>query len=172
MSDRIGNWMQTIGGRAFYPLDPHPSDIDIMDIGCALSMLCRFGGHCNRFYSVAEHSFRVSKAIEEAGGTKDEMFAGLMHDAAEAYVGDMVWPVKQAMPEYKRIEKLVEQAIAMKFDLPDPMPPIGCPPPRTPPRMSPRPPVPAHPLATSNAAPIANCLVFMCVAPAERVLPQ
>lgn len=124
--ERIGNWMQTIGGRAFYPLDPHTEDVDIGDIAHALSFICRFGGHCTQFYSVAEHCVRVSRAIEDAGGTAEESFAGLMHDAAEAYVGAMVWPLKQATEAagYKRIEHLVERAIAKRFSLPFDMPPI------------------------------------------------
>lgn len=119
-TQRIGNWMQTIGGRAFYPLDPHPSDIDIQDIAHALSHICRFGGHCTEFYSVAEHCVRVSRAIEAAGGTVAEMFEGLMHDASEAYLGDVVWPLKQAgaLAGYKNIERRVEQVIADRFCLP------------------------------------------------------
>ena len=45
MAERVGNWMQTVGGRAFYPLDPRPEDVDIEDIAHALSLVCRFGGH-------------------------------------------------------------------------------------------------------------------------------
>lgn len=126
MEERIGNWMQTIGGRAFWPLDPRPQDCDINDIAHALAFVCRFGGHCSKFYSVAEHCVRVSCAIEEAGGARAEQFAGLMHDAAEAYVGDMVWPLKKA-PEcsgYKVVERVVERAIAARFGLPSEMPAI------------------------------------------------
>lgn len=117
---RKGNWMQTIGGRAFFPLDPRPEDVDIKDIAHALSHVCRFGGHCTKFYSVADHSVRVSDAIRGAGGTVAEQFEGLMHDAAEAYVGDMVWPLKQAtdVAGYKRVERLVEATIAERFQLP------------------------------------------------------
>jgi len=126
MAERIGNWMQTVGGRAFYPLDPRPEDIDIEDIAHALSLVCRFGGHCSTFYSVAEHSVRVSMAIVEAGGTRTEAFAGLMHDAAEAYLGDMIWPLKQApsVAGYKAIEHRVQSVIFAKFGLPDELPPI------------------------------------------------
>lgn len=126
--ERIGNWMQTISGRAFYPLDPWPEDVDIGDIAHALSLVCRFGGHCSKFYSVAEHSVRVCEAIEGASGTEGEAFCGLMHDAAEAYVGDVIWPLKQSLAGesngYKQIERRVERAIAKRFHLPFEMPPI------------------------------------------------
>jgi len=49
--ERRGNWLQTAGGRAFFPLDPRPEDVDILDIAHALSFVCRFGGHCLNFYS-------------------------------------------------------------------------------------------------------------------------
>ena len=117
MSERRGNWMQTAGGRAFFPLDPRPEDVHIEDIAHALSFVCRFGGHCSKFYSVAEHCVRVSLAVAAAGGSRAEALAALLHDAAEAYVGDMVWPLKQAaaLAEYKAIEHGVERAIAARF---------------------------------------------------------
>lgn len=59
-TERAGDWMQTFTGRQFWPMDPRPEDLDILDIAHALSLLCRFGGHCQRFYSVAEHSVHVS----------------------------------------------------------------------------------------------------------------
>lgn len=124
--ERKGNWMQTVGGRAFYPLDPRAEEVDIDDIAHALSFTCRFGGHCQSFYSVAEHCVRVSEGIEQAGGTREESFAGLLHDAAEAYIGDMVWPLKRAneLAGYKEIEHRVERAIAKRFGLPFELPPI------------------------------------------------
>ena len=53
---RTGNWMQTYSGVQFWPLDPHHSEINIVDIAHALSNMCRYAGHCREFYSVAEHS--------------------------------------------------------------------------------------------------------------------
>lgn len=118
--------MQTVTGRRFYPLDPRPEDFDIVDIAHALSMVCRFGGHTPVWYSVADHSVRVARVVGGAGGTCSEQFCGLMHDAAEAYVGDVVWPLKiaQEMSGYKDVERNIERAIAEKFGLPHPFPPI------------------------------------------------
>lgn len=117
--------MQTIGGRAFYPLDPRPEDLDIDDIAHALSMVCRFGGHCRKFYSVAEHSVRVADAVR-AEGTRRDAFHALLHDASEAYLGDIVWPLKQAdeMRGYKAIERALEACIAKRFGLADAQPEI------------------------------------------------
>ena len=56
------DWIQTYSGKKFYPLDPRPEDIDIRDIAHALSLNCRFNGHCRCFYSVAEHSVGVSSS--------------------------------------------------------------------------------------------------------------
>ncbi len=113
MIDRIGDWMQTVNGRQFWPLSPNTSDVFIDDIAHALSLLCRFGGHCRTFYSVAEHSVRVSLAVP----AKDAL-AGLMHDAAEAYVVDMPRPIKRHLRDYRRIEDRVANVIAKRFGLP------------------------------------------------------
>jgi hypothetical protein len=111
MSDRKGSWIQTFTGRQFWPLDPDPDDIDIRDIAHALSMKCRYGGHCIKFYSVAEHSILVSRNCY-----KHRMEA-LLHDAAEAYLCDLPSPVKPHIVGFKGIETAVEAAIAERFGL-------------------------------------------------------
>ena len=130
---RIGDWMQTASARKFWPLDPHPEDIDISDIAHALSLICRFGGHCREFYSVAEHCVHVSlvaaRLAREAGADAEESravaLAGLLHDASEAYLGDMIRPLKHQpeMAAYRAAEVAVAQAIAERFGLPWPMHP-------------------------------------------------
>lgn len=92
-----------------------PDDVDIMDIAHALSRVCRFGGHTPYHYSVAQHSIMVSKMLPI-----ELAFVGLMHDAAEAYVGDTIYPVKQMCPhdnELKELEDRVWTAIVEKFNL-------------------------------------------------------
>jgi len=112
-----GDWMQTYTGRAFYPMDPDPIDIDPLDIAHALSMLCRYNGHVDRFYSVAEHCILMSNAVP----AKDALWA-LLHDATEAYVGDMIRPLKRFMPEYRTVEDRLMEAIASRFGLTGTMP--------------------------------------------------
>lgn len=113
-----GSWMQTYTGKRFYPFDPQASSIDIVDIAHALAMTCRYGGHCKQFYSVAQHSVLVaSKApVEKA-------LRALMHDAPEAYTGDLVRPIKKhpEMGAFTWVEQIVERAICAKFDLPFPI---------------------------------------------------
>jgi uncharacterized protein len=113
---RKGDWMQTFTGLAFWPVDPRPEEIRLEDIAAAISKLCRYGGHCRRFYSVAEHSVLV------ASQAPDHLkLAALMHDASEAYVIDVPRPLKAFLPGYKEIEERVEQAIATRFNLPWPL---------------------------------------------------
>lgn len=110
---RCGDWMQTVSGRAFWPLDPRPEDISIRDIAHALGMICRFGGHTKRFYSVAEHSWHVSHIVPP-----EHALSGLLHDATEAYIGDMIRPLKNQVQQFADVEDNVWSAICVKFHLP------------------------------------------------------
>ena len=111
------SWMQVYGGTPFYPLEPNPDAIDIDDIAHSLSMLCRYNGHCLRFYSVAEHSVLLSHTVDPENAKW-----ALMHDATEAYFGDMVRPLKHQMPAFMAAEDNLEAVIAGKFGLCLPMP--------------------------------------------------
>lgn len=105
-------WMQTFTGKAFYPLAPTVEDIDIRDIAHALSMICRYGGHSTRFYSVAEHCVLLSHTV----APQNALWA-LLHDATEAYVGDMIYPLKEEMPYFKSAERNLMTVICQKFGL-------------------------------------------------------
>jgi len=107
-----GDWFCTASGRQVYILDPAPEDICIVDIAHALANTCRFGGHVDDFYSVAQHSVLVSRMVPE-----DIALAGLLHDAAEAYLGDVIHPLKISLPDYRAIEALWEACIISAFDL-------------------------------------------------------
>lgn len=117
-SARKGNWMQTAGGRQFWPLDPRAEEIFIDDVAHSLSNLCRYNGHSSMFYSVAEHSVLVSRVLE---GTGLEL-VGLLHDATEAYVADVPRPLKRMLVGYADIEDGVWKAVAERFGLPAEMP--------------------------------------------------
>jgi 5'-deoxynucleotidase YfbR-like HD superfamily hydrolase len=121
-----GPYLQTVSGRWVNPLDPDPEQFDIEDIARALGNLCRFGGHCRDFYSVAQHSVIVSELVEQRGGDAEDVFAALMHDASEAYLGDMPHPLKHRSPlgaAFKEAEDRLEAALrehfAIKPDVPE-----------------------------------------------------
>ena len=113
---RRGDWMQTFTGRMFWPLDPRADEIEIEDIAHALSMQCRYAGHCTRFYSVAEHCVLLAGAVEE-----HHALWALLHDASEAYLVDVPRPVKPFLTGYRFAEAHVMAAVAERFGL-GPMP--------------------------------------------------
>lgn len=114
MSERRGDWMITFTGKRFWPLDPHPLDVDFRDIAHALSLICRYGGHVRRFYSVAEHSTLLARYFLQRGEIGKARCAAV-HDASEAYVGDMVRPLKRDFQAYGTIEENVHDAIIEKL---------------------------------------------------------
>ena len=106
----IANTIKTASGHYFDLADPKPEDVDIESIAAALSKTCRFGGHCPEFYSVAQHSVLASLLSET------HPFEVLLHDAAEAYVGDVVKPLKNMLgKQFHIVEQRVSIAIARKF---------------------------------------------------------
>ena len=111
--------IHTNSGTTFDIINPTVDMIDIADIAHALAMQCRYNGHVPSFYSVAEHSVRVSDWLYE-NGYPDYAFAGLMHDASESYIGDIVRPMKQ-LPEfgslYKEFEAKIELIIGERFNV-------------------------------------------------------
>jgi uncharacterized protein len=115
-----GPYLQTVSGRWVNPLDPDPAQFDIEDIARALGNLCRFGGHCRVFYSVAQHSVIVSELVEQRGGDVEDVFAALMHDASEAYLGDMPHPLKHRSPlgaAFREAEDHLEAALRERFSI-------------------------------------------------------
>lgn len=105
-------WIQTFTGKVFELFDPKPDQIDIRDIAHALALTVRFNGHSIVPYSVAQHSVLVASAVPA------EMFLeALLHDASEAYVGDMVRPLKQTMHMYRDVEDKIQMAILRRFDV-------------------------------------------------------
>lgn len=102
----------TYSGRVFDLADPKPEMVSIIDIAYALSNICRYAGHTKYFYSVAEHSVRMAVCKEFGGAAMDR----LLHDAAEAYIGDVTSPMKKLIPEFKEIERRIMDAIIAALD--------------------------------------------------------
>ena len=109
----VQGWIQTSTGIKFFPLEPQIEDIYIQDIAHALSNLCRFGGHCSEFYSVAQHSVEVAQIVP-----KEYALWGLLHDASEAYLVDIPRPLKPFLKEYLTFESQLMYCICKKFNLP------------------------------------------------------
>lgn len=109
---RKGTWMQTRSGTSFYPLDPRASEVSIFDVAHGLSHACRYGGHVRRFYSVAEHCVLVAMHV-----APEHRCEALLHDASEAYIGDMVRPLKHTpeMTPFREAEDLIQAAVFEAF---------------------------------------------------------
>lgn len=116
-------YIETYSGKKFYPLNPFNSEIDIIDIAHALSLLCRYNGHTKVFYSVAEHSILLSEYTEKIlkRNPRDVQFA-LLHDAGEAYTSDIPTPLKKELPEFKNMESVIDAAVLYHFNLPSAKP--------------------------------------------------
>ena len=109
------------------PFDPDPEQLDAGDIARALANLSRFGGHTRAFYSVAQHSVIVSELVEARGGDVEDVFAALMHDASEAYLGDMPHPLKHRSPlgaAFKAAEDHLEEVLRARFRIKPDVPEI------------------------------------------------
>lgn len=102
--------LKTFSGKLVDPLDVDPDFFNIEDIAHALAMTCRFGGHCRHFYSVAEHSVLVSTLVPGKFA-----LTGLMHDAAEAYMGDIPRPLKRRLQGFKDAEDRLLTSMAAHF---------------------------------------------------------
>ena len=116
----------TASGKPFWVGDPRPEDVRIEDIAAQLSRICRFGGALKdgyyedwnmgidagtwvhfETYSVAQHCVLVSRNVPP-----EYALEGLLHDAAEAYIGDMIKPIKsQLTPSEEAIRHIVEMYV-------------------------------------------------------------
>jgi hypothetical protein len=106
------NYIMTRGGQRFDFRNPHAFNYQIEDIAHSLSQICRFTGHTTRHYSVAQHSVMVSHLVPP-----EDAMCGLLHDAAEAFLGDVASPLKALLPDYRSLEADVEGAVMVAFGL-------------------------------------------------------
>jgi 5'-deoxynucleotidase YfbR-like HD superfamily hydrolase len=105
-------WILTQSGQQFDLLRPTAAMIKPADIAHALSRLCRFNGHTRAHYSVAQHSLIVASLVPA-----EHQLVALLHDATEAYIGDMTRPLKAVMPEYQYVEHQIWLAVCDRFDI-------------------------------------------------------
>jgi len=118
------SWIETFSDKKFNILNCLEDDVCIEDIAHSLSMQCRFNGHCDNFYSVAEHSIHVLdvyidllKYIDIKNMTKQILLFAFLHDASESYLCDLPKPIKPYLKEYKNIENKIQSLIYKKFSV-------------------------------------------------------
>lgn len=112
------DWIQTFTGKRVNPLKLRVEDINIIDIAHALSNQGRFTGHTKFFYSVGQHSLAVAHLVQP-----EFALEALLHDASEAYLGDVAKPMKNKSmyKQYREVEDRIEKKIAKRFNLPYPI---------------------------------------------------
>lgn len=108
----MASYIETYSGKQIDFYDPQPDQIDIKDIALGLSRMPRFSGQTKWFYSVAHHSLNVAHYLP-----KKYKLMGLLHDAAEAYIGDMPTPFKRNIPDFAALEQRIWCAICRKLGL-------------------------------------------------------
>lgn len=113
-------WIQTVSGAAVDLIEPDLSHVGLNDIAWSLSRIARFNGHTDTSipYSVAQHSVHVARLVEHLGLPREAQFAALMHDAHEAFIGDIPTPVKRAIGDaIKALDSRLEEAVRTRFGL-------------------------------------------------------
>ncbi|MCJ7854751.1 phosphohydrolase [Lachnospiraceae bacterium NSJ-143] len=111
----MNDYITTYTKKHINPLSPQPEDIDIRDIAHALSMMVRANGHFPEFYSVCQHSIHCCEEALCRNMDKNTALLCLLHDASEAYIADIIRPVKRHIPQYIDIEKGIQNAVFLKY---------------------------------------------------------
>lgn len=106
------SWIRTASGRHFDLIEPKPHMVHLLDIACNLAKQCRFNGATKGWYSVARHSIIMSRHVP-----KELALQALMHDATEAYMGDVVKPFKNLLPGIDALEHTIWLAICERFNI-------------------------------------------------------
>lgn len=99
------------------PLQPKPEQINIKDIAHALSLICRANGHFDYFYSVAQHSINCALEAKARNLSRKIQLACLLHDGSEAYIADIIRPIKEKMKDYLKIEEKLQNCVFEKFEI-------------------------------------------------------
>ena len=115
--DERGPFVTTYSGARFFVDDCNIADIPMYDIAHALSQNCRFNGHLERFYSVAEHSVIVSALVPE-----EYALTALLHDVSEAFVPDMPRPFKRYITGFEEYEERIQRSVAEHYGTIYPLP--------------------------------------------------
>lgn len=111
---------RTLTGLKFSLTDPKPEMITIEDIAAGLAHKGHYSGLTPKYFSIAEHCLLTERLFANTGDLEDYelRLIALLHDASEAYIGDIIRPLKDLVPEFRNIENKIHEAIFKKFDLP------------------------------------------------------
>lgn len=110
--------INTVSGKKFNLIEPKPEMVEIIDIAKGLAFKPHFGGMTPHFFSIAMHSILVKELMIDDGYYSERIIlAALLHDASEAYTGDMIKPLKVHLPMFCEIEDRIQSAIFEKFNL-------------------------------------------------------
>lgn len=109
--------MITYTGKEIDPLNPKAEKIEVNDIAHALSMICRANGHFKHFYSVGQHSVNCCLEAEARGCSDRVQLACLLHDGSEAYIADLIRPVKERVSGYEKCEEKLQSIIYKKYGI-------------------------------------------------------
>lgn len=113
------DYMCTYSGQMLKPLELRPEDIDPLDIAHALSLLCRGSGHLVHFYSVGQHCINCAKEAKARGWDSRVVLGCLVHDASEAYLSDIIRPVKKHLSNYMELEDRILLTVYQRFGIGD-----------------------------------------------------
>ena len=119
MKQQPKNYLKTYMGKRVDPLQVTAEDITLEDIAHALSLVCRGNGQVKHFYSVGQHCINCAKEAKARGWNTRLQLGCLLHDAAEAYMSDLITPIKMYMPQYYEIEDRFLKAVFQRFGLDD-----------------------------------------------------
>ena len=117
MTIELYHGIELLNGQMFSFVEPDETEISIEELAHVLSNICRFAGHVNRFYSVAQHALNVSLIVDPVHAK-----TALMHDTAEGFTNDIVTPLKSLVPTFREIENRIEASMAVRFGFDFPLP--------------------------------------------------
>lgn len=109
--------MRLLNGKIVDLDNLQDEDIAIEQIAHSLSLQCRYNGQISEFYSIAQHSMLVAQFLEERYSDSDISLCGLLHDAAEAYIGDLVTPIKNHVKVFVDLEENILERILKKYNV-------------------------------------------------------
>lgn len=117
VGDKMNEKFTTYYGLEFEPQNIESKNIYIKDIAHSLARICRFNGHIVGYYSIAQHCIQVSNRLKEQGYDENIQLCGLLHDASEAYLGDIPTPIKKHLSDYSLLEVKYQNVILKKYNL-------------------------------------------------------